>query len=189
VKIEEIQSVVKEITGMSPAATPKTYLDKMPKNLITLTCLTDVAEINGNIDEMGGRKSVALDISRAMCNLLCLSAVLGVDTESGIDEVIAAAREVSGGDKKGAASNDRGTVSAEKVIERERDPFFSTEKRVGYKEGIEEKVASYRTAFMVTGNEAEVEQVWKKISQDRLLDSNSRQGLWKVKTEALTRFS
>jgi hypothetical protein len=72
-----------------PNAVPKIFLDKIRKNLMTLICQADIAELTGDLNAFGGEKDVASNISKAVFGLFCLGSVFGVSVSEAIERYAA----------------------------------------------------------------------------------------------------
>jgi hypothetical protein len=68
---------------------PKIFLDKIRKNLMTLICQADIAELTGDLNAFGGEKDVASNISKAVFGLFCLGSVFGVSVSEAIERYVA----------------------------------------------------------------------------------------------------
>lgn len=65
----------------------KKVLDKVRKNLWTLTCQSDVVEMTGVIEDFGGEKDVETSIARAIFGLLCFGAIHGVNVPQKLEKI------------------------------------------------------------------------------------------------------
>lgn len=67
--------------------TQKKVIDRVRKNLWTLTCQADVVEMTGELSDFGGEQDVEGSIARAIFGLMCFGAIHGVQISQGIEKL------------------------------------------------------------------------------------------------------
>jgi hypothetical protein len=161
----------------------KLYLERIRKNLMTLMCQTDVIELSGDLNAFGGDKDVTANISKAVFGLFCVGNVLGIDLAQGMEKLASdtTARLTSPSNSCQAA-----LWSTEKKGSTEPDTS-STQSNGRSNDAKAKKIENYRQALRSPKDKADIEHVWRNISEDKELTGQDKYQLQNEKKEALKR--
>ena len=182
-----------------PNAVPKIFLDKIRKNLMTLICQADIAELTGDLNAFGGEKDVASNISKAVFGLFCLGSVFGVSVSEAIERYAA---DVT----KRLAAGQTAEKEPQPQSEKREDKHDSTAPQEGGKQSPdpaptgakptkdsaqsakEETTKSYDRKLRDAKTLSELNSLWKKeIVPDQSLQGKDKAPLSKVFEECKKR--
>lgn len=162
----------------------KLYLERIRKNLMTLMCQTDVIELSGDLNAFGGEKDVTANISKAVFGLFCVGNVLGIDIAQGMEKLASdtTARLTS----PSSSSCQAALWTTEKKAGTEPDTS-SKQSNNRSNDDKAKKIENYRQALRSPKDKADIELVWKSISEDKELTGQDKYQLQNEKKEALKR--
>ena len=192
VDLKELQ----ELSVLQTKAGPKNaklYLERIRKNLMTLMCQTDVVELSGDLNAFGGDKDVTANISKAVFGLFCVGNVLGVNVAQGMEKL--ASDAISRLTPPPSSSTDAVVTETDCQA-----ALWTTEKKAGTapdtsstqnngrsNDSRAKKIENYRHALRSPKDKADIELVWRNISEDKELTGQDKYQLQNEKKEALKR--
>ena len=166
--MKEIVAAVKARVEAMSSKTPKILLDKIRKDLFVLLAQSDVAEITGNLEDVGGKAVVEKDVAKAILNLIAVSEIYDIDIYGAVTGLLAE----QGVTVNKASAGSVVPASAASTVEQEK-PAGSAKQPAGDKsakpDGTESnktasaaKTSTHKTSAQSDGNSGQKNEVASK---------------------------
>ena len=193
-------------------------MDKVRKNLWTLTGQSDVVEATGEIEDFGGEKDVEGNLAKAIFGLLCVGTVLGVNVPKRLGQIVfdlagnGESGESASSSEASASSSDKHPAAEEKNKREESsalaveaasqpaavgagDPVTASAtacpaEAVGAAPGSNENREPHEKALRGAKTRMELNRAWKHgVATDAKLGGADKAYLYTVYKECLGKFT